>query len=375
MPNRQSRCCHRYTRVLWSLVVLLAPMADSRADDSIRFKVRIQPRADAGDFTTATGNGYHTQLDLYIRRSRLEIVGRPTDGVLYVLAVSGDRAGQRGASAASARVAYAFVNYQLLAPAMELRAGLVKLPFSRGALVSSSRILLIERAFNSSTAAATYGRYITPCLTLHGRLRQGRIGYSVAVMDGFQAGDSDSRFSGTTVTASDNPGFVARFEYSPGSWIEGRQSDSHLGVGRHLTVAANAALQRGIEFETGRENRLVMGGDISFHRQALSLQVEYLRVDRDGPSDLSPAGWYIQAGYYLAALKLEPALRYERFDADLPDGSDVTTVHTVGLNWYRHGHDLKFAANIVHSRFQGAVRQIDTSASRTVVQVQSQMYF
>ena len=350
------------------LIVLLCQSGS--ADDSISFKVRIQPRADVGQF--AAGDDYSNQLDLYMRRSRLELLGKPTEGVFYILAVSGDRWGQRGASGGG-DVAYAFVNYRLSGSA-DIRAGLVKLPFSRGALVSSSRILFIERSLTVSTVAGAFGPFITPHLSLHGRLKNGSLGYSLALMDGLQPGDSD-RFSGTAVGASENPGLVARFEFSPAGWVEGREADSHLGLGRHLTVAVNGALQSGIELNSGTEDRFVMGGDLSLHRAGLSLQTEYLRVERDGPTDISPSGWYLQVGRYMPRLQLEPAIRFERFDADLAGGSDVTTIYTGGLTWYREGHDFKFAANIVHTRFERGVREVADGSARTVVQLQNQIYF
>ena len=359
-----------------SLMVVLTLAVETRADDSIDFKVRIQPRADVGDFTSAASSGCESQLDLYIRRARLELLGRPTDGLFYILGLSGDRAGQRG-SANSTELAYAFVNYRL-APALQLRAGLVKLPLSRGGWVSSARLLLIERTQTVSMAAAAFGRYITPHLALHGRSRGGTIGYSVAVTDGLQPGDSDRRFSGATVSASDNPGLVLRFEVSPGGWgEEGRESGSHLGVGRHLTIGLNGAVQNGIQFDVETEDRAVVGGDLSFHQGGLTFRSEYLRVRRERRDglDLSPAGWYVQIGFYINELRLEPAARLERYDADLPGGDDVTATYTGGINWYRSGHDLKLMANVAHTRFQRSVRQIDSASARTALQLQSQMYF
>ena len=359
-------------RSLWTFLVLLTLIGSATADNSIKFKVRIQPRLDLGDHKGAAGDGYATRLDLYIRRSRLEVSGRPTDDMFYVLGASGDRAGQRGSSA-GAELNYAFVNYRL-APSIEVRAGLVKLPYSRSALVSSSRLLLIERTQTVNTAASAFGSYIAPHLALHGRWHTGAIGYSLALMDGLQPGDAD-RLSGQNVSASGTPGLVGRFEISPDGWVEGGESDSHLGVGRHLTVGVNGALQSGIEFGAATEDRLVIGGDISFHQSGVSFLSEYLRVNRNGADDVAPAGWYTQVGVYIADLKLEPAVRFERYDADLPGGSDVTTAYTGGLNWYRHGHDLKIMANVVHSRFQRAVREQDGAGSRTLLQLQNQMYF
>lgn len=356
-----------------AFVVLLALIGEGLAEDRTDIEVRIQPRLDFGDYATAAGTEYRTQLDVYIRRSRLELIGRPTDDLYYVLAVSGDRAGQRG-TPGGAEVAYAFVNYRL-APSAELRAGLVKLPFSRGGWVSSSRALLIERAQTVSTAAAALGDYITPHLALHGRLRTGTIGYSAAVMDGLQPGDVDSGFSRARVSASDRPGLVVRVEISPEGWVEEGESESHLGAGRHLTLGLNGAVQSGIQFEALTEDRRVLGGDLSFHLGGFSLQSEYLRVDRDGSADLAPAGWYVQTGIYLADLRVEPAARLERYDAALPGGSDVTATYSGGLNWYRQGHDHKLMANVIHTRFQREVRPVDAARSRTQLQLQSQVYF
>lgn len=308
----------------YSVVVFGLALADpGLGDDSIKFKVRIQPRADFGDFASGDRSGYQSQLDLYLRRSRLEASGRPVDGVNYVLAVAGDRWGQRGRSVGG-DLTYAFVNYDLAAP-VAVQVGLSKLPFVRSACVSSSRILLIERTKTANTAASALGRYITMHLAVHGRLQDSTIGYSVAVMDGFQQGDSDS-FTGSTVSESDRPGFATRFEISPPGWVEGRPSDSHLGTGRHLTLGLNGGLQNDIEFGTTMEDRSVIGGDLSFHQGALSFQSEYLRITRSGSADSAPAGWYLQLGYYLSGRHIEPAVRFERYDADLQGGSDTTTI-------------------------------------------------
>ena len=355
------------------LILFFVALCKAAADDTLELKVRIQPRADFGQF--ADGDGYGNRLDLYIRRSRLEMLGKPTEGVFYILAVAGDRLGQRGASAGS-DLAYAFVDYQIGALILP-PAGrpLLKLPFSRSALVTSSRLALIERSLTVATAVGTFGQFITPHLAFLGQLRNKSIRYTVAIMDGLEPGDAD-RMSGLAVAGTAGPGFVARLEYSPPGWLERRESESHLGVGRHLTIALNGARQSAIEFPgIGEEDRLVVGGDFSIHRGAGSLQAEYLRVTRDGSTDISPSGWYLQMGRYLAGTQLEPAVRFERFDADLPGGDDITTVFTGGLNWYRHGHDLKFAANIVHTRFQTAVREVDDESSRTVLQLQNQIYF
>ena len=157
------------------VVVFGLALADpGLGDDSIKFKVRIQPRADFGDFASGDRTEYQSQLDFYLRRRRLEASGRPVDGVNYVLAVAGDRWGQRGRSVGG-DLTYAFVNYRLAAP-VALKAGLAKLPFVRSARVSSSRILFIERTKTANTAASALGPYITMHFAIHGRLQDNTIG-------------------------------------------------------------------------------------------------------------------------------------------------------------------------------------------------------
>ena len=121
----------------FTLVLLLTSLCATAATnaDDIKFKIRIQPRLDLGDHASADGSKYTTQQDLYIRRSRLEVVGRPTEDVLYILAVAENRARQRGATS-GADLIYAFVDYRLT-PSVEIRASRMKLPFTRSGWLSS----------------------------------------------------------------------------------------------------------------------------------------------------------------------------------------------------------------------------------------------
>lgn len=360
--------------VVPSILLLLFSPSPVVADDNLTFKVRLQPRADLGHFTAADSNSYSSRLDLYVRRSRLEIYGKPADGVSYVFVLAADRL--RGSSSKTS-APYAYVNYQL-SEATKLRFGLSKLPFIRQRLVSSSRQLLIDRSQPALTLSAAVGSYVAPHLSFQGSAKDGSLGYILAIADGLQPGEKDSKFSEAKVTGTAGPAFFGRLELSPGGWREGRQMESHLGEGRHLTFGSYAVVQNGIEVDGASEDRLLWGGDISLHRDGLVLQAEYLRLQRDGgpgAADSEPAGWYVQSGYFFSGLNLEPAGRIERYDANLPGGKDSVTTYVAGLNWYRQGHDLKFMLNLVHSQFQRNVRAIDREASRTMLQFQNQVYF
>ena len=151
------------------VLLLLLTLSPSVADEELKFKVRLQPRAEFGDFAAEDGS-YDSRLDLFVRRSRLEIYGQPTEGVDYVLVLAGDRLGQLG-SANKASVVYAYVTYRL-SPAANLHAGILKLPFVRQGWVSSSRLLFVDRSRPTLTLSTALGGYQAPQISVHGQLKR-----------------------------------------------------------------------------------------------------------------------------------------------------------------------------------------------------------
>ena len=367
---------HRRLPAGTAAAVLIATLhlhgpADAEAIHSA--KVRLQVRADLGDFAASGDSEYRTGSDFYLRRSRLEITGRPRENVSFQLVLAGDRLGQRESSG-RASLPYAFVNYRF-GDAASIRAGQLKLPMIRQRWVSASRQLFIDRSLPALALGNAVGGYLAPQVSLHGKLRGGTLAYLLSLSDGLEAGDSDSRFSGAAVDQADGPALVGRLELSPAGWLEGKKRESHLGTGRHFALALNAAREGGIEIGGTREDRLLVGGDLSYHHGGLGIQAEYLRLYRSGGGDASPAGWYLQSGYYLSGRQLEPAIRIARYDADLPAGGDAITTCTGGLNWYADGHRLKLMLNLVHERFGPNVRELFGEPARTSAQLMNQVYF
>ena len=343
------------------------------AGTPLSIKVRLQSRLDAGPITrNSDRTAYDTDQDAYLRRARLELVGRPNDRLHYIFAFSADRWDQQGRTP-EVILGYALLNYQF-STALGLQFGIAKLPYSRGALVSSSRLLLVERAPVADLGARLF-KYFAPHLIFHGRLGQGAFAYQLALTDGWQAGDSDRAFSGQTTTGG-NLGTVLRLELSPPGWIEKRKSASHLGAGRHLSLGLNGAWQDDIELETiGAERRLLLGADLSFHHRGLSLATEYIYMQRDGSTRIETGGWYVEGGYFLNGLNIEPAVRYGLIDRDANGTDDKARVFTGGVNWYVEGHALKIQANIAHHSFDRNAREVRDEGGKTVLQIQNQLYF
>ena len=79
-------------------------------------------------------------------------------------------------------------------------------------------------------------------------------------------------------------------------------AEAHLGQGQHLTLGLTAVRQTDLALTNlTPESRLLLGVDLSFHQQNLSLAAEYLRLQRDNASEITTAGWYAQAGYYFSS--------------------------------------------------------------------------
>ena len=367
-------CQGRHSLFFALLALALLPYTNLSAADDIAFKIRLQTRLDFGPLIpSADRSSYVTSQDASLRRVRLEIVGRPRNRLHYIFALAADRWDQQGKNP-EVILGYALLNYRFCA-ALNLQFGLAKLPYSRGLLASSSQQLLIERAAIADLAGRFY-KYFAPHLVLHGKLSDGTLAYHLTLTDGLQAGDSDRAFSGQTVQQTGNPVTALRIELSPPGWVEKRQSDAHLGTGRHLSLGLNGVWQDGLELTTiGRERRLLLGADLSFHRESLSLGAEYLYMQRESTTRVEPAGWYLQAGYFIKSRNLEPAARIGLVDKNTNTPDAKTRIFTAGLNWYIEAHALKLQSNITHYRFGKNAREVSDKSSKTIFQLQNQIYF
>jgi len=363
--------------MIWACLVvffLLGTAASLRADEKISMRVRLQPRVDFGEIgRSADGSSYAREADMYLRRIRLEVAGKPVERLRYALIFSADRWDQKGRSNALT-LAYALADYRF-SSSVNLRLGLGKLPYSRSALTSSSRQLMVERPALIGMGTGLL-KYFAPHLVLYGKFVQGTVGYSFALTDGLQTGEVDKAHSRKEVIRTGDPAFAGRIELAPAGWIESRKSDSHLGQGRHLTLGLNGAFQSGLELEgMGRERRFLLGADFSFHRESVSLTGEYMYMNRASSARIEPGGWYVQGGYFIQGLKLEPAIRFATTERDANLAAQRTKVFTGGVNWYIAGHDLKVQANISHYIFARGIREVPGQGSKTGLQIQNQMYF
>jgi len=347
-------------------------------DASLTVRFRLQPRLEFGDLTKSRDQRlYESESDLYMRRARLEFSGYLINNLKYAVHLYGDKWGKAGHDD-EIKLLYSYLDY-VFSDKFAMRGGKAKLPYSRVSLTSSSKQLLIERPVSTEAAKKVFDDFYQPNLLLHGKSLKGILAYNLAYGDGWEEGKS-LRVGNTIHKAG--PLFVGRIELSPPGWIEKKKSDAHLGKGRHLTLGLHYAIQESIEYQenTFKEDRDLFGFDLSGHWAGITAQFEYNQWKEEftqpAKNSKEPKGWYLQAGYFIRGINLEPAARYEEYDQDSNANEKKEKVWTVGVNWYAKGHSLKINANWAHTK-------LDTQASgwltrddkKDSFQVQAQFYF
>ncbi|MFH1934933.1 MAG: porin [Pseudomonadota bacterium] len=345
---------------------------------NLNIRFRIQPRLDLGDLTkNRDGSKYDSESDLYIRRARLEFDGYLFKNLKYVVHLSGDNWGKAGHDD-EIELFYAYIDYRFFNE-LSFRAGKAKLPYSRVSLTSSAKQLLIERPVSTGAARKVFDDYFQPNLLVHGKFLKGLIDYNLACGDGWEEGKALR--TDNTVRAAD-PLFVGRVELSLPGWVESKKSDAHLGEGRHLTLGVHYAIQNAIEYEENvyKEDRSLLGLDLSGHWKGITGQFEYNAWEIDfsdsAKKSQKPKGWYIQAGYFIKGINLEPAARYEEYDQDSSISDKKEKVWTVGANWYLKGHSLKISANWSHTKFEKEANgRLEKDDEKDTFQLQAQFYF
>jgi len=350
-------------------------------DTDISFRVRMQPRLDMGDLVkNEAGTSYESEIDNYLRRLRLEIGGNMVKELKYSLVFEADKNGKFASSGSptnEVKIQTANIDYKFN-DSLGVRFGKAKLPYSRVSLTSSSKQLIVERPVSTEAAKKLFDDYYQSHLMFSGKALEGLFGYNFAIGDGWEP---NSTISGTTVVHKSSPLYIARIEVSPPGWTEKSQSDAHLGKGKHLTVGANYATQKGIEYKVTafEEDRILAGIDVSGHWEGFTGQLEYntWKIEStDTSKNKEPNGWYIQAGYIIPGINVEPVARYEVYDQDSNKDNKQEKTTTVGVNWYLKGHSMKIGLNRVSTKYDSSASGVLANAdTKDTYQLQAQLYF
>ncbi len=338
-----------------------------------------------GDITFTPGMRIQTRYeyneidknnDFFIRRLRMKGGGKFFGLGKYYFEVKLDNVG-RFNKTPKAQVENAWLNFNL-AKDINLRAGLYDFVFSRDALTSDSKLLLMDRSLIKGALTILGFADNTVGLLVHGRPLDGHLSYGFGIFDNvsFETLGVD-----TTVLARSSNGAMTsgRLVYD---FLDPAKPDgygdywgSYIGEGKRLSIGANAAYLTEAEdprISPEAFSIYALGVDLFFNMGAFTAQAEYDMYTQDtdaDSSDIDGSGWYAQAGYLILP-KLEITFRYQEVDPSNIDLFDKLKWTSIGLNYYLHSQKLKLAADYTFKKEEGTM-EIDNN----IFQVQLQLDF
>lgn len=279
---------------------------------------------------------------------------------------------------------------------LNLRVGVMKTPWNRERVISSSALQLVDRSIVNAELSLDRDNgvqiYSNDLFGLGGYL-----GYQLGVF----GGDGRLRVNNDLGLL-----WVARLQVQPFGRFDDQLSEADL------TRQERARLSIGAGFayneDTNRRRRTTTDfyraaltrfsymhaeADLIFKFAGFSLQSEFLWRQVDGPSRTTnpgpdgmeitetagnAMGWFVQAGYLFDFAPVEIAARVAEIYPVGP--ADQTANHfarevTVGFNWYPMGHDLKLQLDgsyLVNERVSMGTSRME---ERFQARLQAQAYF
>jgi hypothetical protein len=311
--------------------------------------------------------------DIFIRRLRLKGSGELFGLATYYAEVKIDNVG-RFAFVPRAQVENAWLQFPVV-PHLNLRVGLYDAVFSRDALTSDSKLLLMNRSLIKGALTVLGLADNAVGLLVHGRPLGGHLEYSAGLFDnvGFEISADEIGSFAREADGLMPMGRVVFHALDPapaGGYADYR--GSYIGQGRRLSIGANAAYLSKARINEAQFDLYAWGADLFFNYGPLSLQAEYDRYTEDlpqGTPDINGDGWYAQGGY-LFLQRFEVTARHEQLDPDSTDPDDGLKWTAVGINLYIREHNLKIQSDYTWREERGENR-----LSNNVFQLQLQVDF
>lgn len=238
----------------------------------------------------------------------------------------------------------AWVEFNTL-PHTNLRIGLYDIPFSRNALTSDSKLLIMDRSLIKMLLDDVGFADNTIGALFHEVAMDGRLAYAVGVFENNKLSGGlptiAGRFTLHLLDLGKKPG-------SRGSYANYRGST--IGEGRRLDIGANVAYTPDA---MGAFDLYAVGGDVFFNSGPFTLQGEYDWYRKSMTSgDVDTRGGYVQAGVLLDSViervstaswvpPIELAARYQDVDSEDVFSPGRRQAADVGINFYIRDHNLK----------------------------------
>jgi phosphate-selective porin OprO/OprP len=231
-------------------------------------------------------------------------------------------------------------------PELGVKGGQFKVPYAVQWNISAAGLQLVDR----TTVDGNFRLDRDSGVSLHGKLAS-MLRYDVGVFNGEGRNRNNP---------DDNLLYVARLMLEPLGKYPFHESDNELSKKPVLLLVAGMAYDDDVSSHTrnnlnswlntlGKSNVLSYDGFAGFKYRGASAQGEVHRRNIDpGSNDVTAVGFYAQGGYFVWRDKVEAAARYEYFDPDDDEGSDVRTEYGGGVNYFFAGHRNKAQADFFH---------------------------
>ena len=338
---------------------------DGDGDITFTPGLRIQPKYEF--------NGVDNNHDFYIARVRLKGKGNIYGMANYYFEVKLDNMGRFNRTT-SAQVENAWLDFAV-EQTFHIRTGFFDIPFSRNALTSDSKLLLIDRSMIKDALTSLGFADNTIGVFAHGRPLNGHFTYAAGVFDNLNFEVANPNPAITTMKANGfmTSGRVAYdfFDPAPAGGY-GDYQGSYIGQGHRLTIGTNAAFLPKAQINATEFDIFAWGADVFFNTGPFSAEAEYDLFNQSMKTatiaDINGMGWYIQGGYLITS-KIEIASRYQEVDPNTDVANDKMKGVTFGANYYLHSHNLKIQTDYTFRIEEG------TDISNDVFQIQLQFDF
>jgi len=306
--------------------------------------------------------------EFFVARLRLKAKGELFHTVRYYAELKADTLGRSGKNP-TIEMENAWVEYSVT-PYLALRGGLYDVPFSRNALTSDSKLLLVDRSLIKDQLTSFGFADNTTGLLGHGRPFKGHFEYSVGLFNNekFRAIGAPGANHSTSMMPAGR--FVYHFlEPAPRGGYADYQS-SYVGKGNRLSIGANTAYLRKARDTAGSQFHLLgWGTDLFFSTGPFSFEAEYDQLRKQligGSPEVQMDGWYAQAGY-LFWRRFEFAVRHQELDPNVAIPANRLRWTSLGSNIYFRKHNVKLQLDYTFRRGLGQPVKTD------VLQIQMQV--
>jgi hypothetical protein len=339
----------------------------------------------AGGAATGSPDG-SPDTDFYLRRARLIASGTAYKKFTFYIMLDSPRFGIHGDYTTRALVQDAHVGY-ILAPDIEAEIGLLYMPLSHLAIISSSSTSSIEKGteilfYNNQTGLRETGAHI------RGLLFDKRVYFRGGIFEGLRGDASSANAITRTLNPKGRPLVAGMLRYNllgyetgysfPGIYLDGKSRVS-VGVGGQYqwkgsntpvsTISATGARSTNL---TAVNDFVALAADI-FADIALpgdtefAINAEVYRFDSGAGSDRTGYGSTAEVGYRFG--QIEPEVNFLWFNSESRQNNYLRIAG--GFNYFLNRHQAKLSLEFWHSKTAAGKLDDATAAHLVVFQAQA----